>query len=328
MNSALSRLGFPLPSDRDIIRFHFAKDLSYGSRILLSSLLLFLGFAIQLIYMNVWTGMPFLIAAVGLVLVKGYDSRIRLKTFSMDPNWTEVPISKIEELEDLRLKTKRWDRDAWDISNQRGCLSLFLWVIIAFAVAAGLGLLVRSFAIFMILAIDAAIIAIPQWFSGMRFILTQPNLAVRVALLLKLERKFHGMNRKGEQFRPALMLTRGEDGKTVPVNARFSVVFPDPPEGFYGLQAQININVVQGHSYPYFYCVLAANPGFDLQRFKNRIRESNRVMVEYQQDNRAEVVVLRQRTTKRSGYHTRDKACVEILDFALKAGRIVCGSMD
>ncbi len=327
MNSVLRWLGFPLPSDRDIIRFHFAKDLSYGSRILVSIFLLVLGFAIQLIFMNAWAGVPFLIPAVGLVLVRGYDSRIRLKTFSMDSNWTEVSIDKIQELEDLRLRTKTWDKDTWDISNPRGCFGLFLWVIIAFAVAAGLGLLVRSFTIFLVLIIDAAIIAIPQWFSGMRFILTQPNLAVRVALLLKLERKFHGMNRKGERFKPALMLTRGEDGKTVPVDARFSVVLPNSPEGFYGLQAQININLVQGRSYPYFYCVLAAKPGFDLQIYENRIRKIKNLMVEYQQDNRAEVLVLRQRTTKRSGYHTRDRTCVEILEAALKAGRMICGSV-
>ncbi len=324
MNLGLRQIGFPPPEQRDIIRFHFAKDLPYTRRVTISLLLLLTGFLTQLVFLNVFVGVPLLVIGVGLVLVKGYDSRVRLKVFTTDPNWIEVPIDKLRELDELRVRTKQWDRDALDISNPLGFFSLFISLLLACVIAVVLGFLARSMDVAVIMLADAVIILIPLWFTGMRFILTQPNLAVKLALVLKVERAFHGMNRSGEKFRPALMLTRGDSGKTVPVDVRFSVAFPDAPEGFYGLQAQINLNIVQGRSHPYFYCVLAAKPGFGLAGFEKEVRETNHVLVEYQENEDAEVLVIRQRTTKRSGYHTNDKRCAEILKIALEAGRAVC----
>ena len=135
---------------------------------------------------------------------------------------------------------------------------------------------------------------------------------------------FEGLKQKGEEFRPALKLARGKENKAVPVDARFTIAFPDSPEGFYGLQAQININVVQGSSFPYFYCVLAAKPGFGMFRYKEKIRLGDKIICEYQKDTGAEVLVIRQRTTKKSGYQTKDRKCAEILEVALEGGRTIC----
>jgi len=105
------------------------------------------------------------------------------------------------------------------------------------------------------------------------------------------------------------------------LDARFSVRFPHSPDGFYGLQAQINLNVVQGASYPYFYCVLAAKPGFGLASYRDKIDLPTSVICEAQKDARAEVLVIRQKTTKKSGYHTKDSRCAEILAAAVEGGR-------
>jgi hypothetical protein len=164
---------------------------------------------------------------------------------------------------------------------------------------------------------------IPLWFSGMKFILKQPNFIVKVRIILSLYELFESLKQKGEEFRPALMLSRDKDDKTIPVDARFSVVFPDSPEGFYGLQAQINLNVVQGASYPYFYCVLASKPGFGMDRYKQEIKFSGKIICEYQEDSRAEVLVIRQYTTKKSGYHTKDRQCADIFRVALEGSRLI-----
>jgi len=81
---------------------------------------------------------------------------------------------------------------------------------------------------------------------------------------------------------------------------------------------------VQGASYPYFYCVLAAKPGFDLSRFKDKIILVPKIICEYQEDSKAEVLVIRQYTTRKSGYHTKDRQCAEILRLALEGGRLIC----
>lgn len=323
MTSLLRLFGFPPPERRDSVRFHFVKNLPYNTRIVLAVLLLITGFALQLYFMKALYGAPLLFIGICLVLVKGYDSRLRIKGFSQDINWKTVEIEKIREIEALRKKSKKWDRDALDISSWLGVLNLILVAGVALVGAFFLGQLDNDWRVTTILAVDIGIIMIPLWFSGMRFILKQPNLAIKVRIILQLHELFQELKKEGEEFRPALMLSRGKDDKTIPNDARFSVALPDSPEGFYGLQAQINLNVVQGTSFPYFYCVLAAKRGFGLSRYRNKIELERNVICEYQEDTRAEVLVIRQYTTKKSGYHTKDRQCAAILEIALKGARLI-----
>jgi hypothetical protein len=324
--TSLTRLfGFPPPDRRDSVRFHFAKNLPYNARIGLALSLMVAGFAVQLYFMKVLYGAPLLFIGICLVLVKGYDSRLRIKGFTQDLNWKTVEIEKIREIDALRKKNKKWDRDALDISNWLGFLNLILVGSAALVGAFFLGQLANDWQVTAILAIDVAIIMIPLWFSGMKFILKQPNLAIKVRMILWLHEVFQDLKKEGEEFRPALMLSRGPDDKTIPNDARFSVMFPDSPEGFYGLQAQINLNVVQGTSFPYFYCVLAAKRGFGLSRYREKIKLEKNILCEYQEDRRAEVLVIRQYTTKKSGYHTKDRQCTAILEIALEGARTILG---
>ena len=324
MTFLLRLFGFPPPERRDSVRFHFAKNLPYNIRISLALSLLISGFAVQLYFMKALYGALLLVIGICLVLVKGYDSRLRIKGFTQDPNWKTVPIEKIQEIEQLRKKNIKWDRDALDISSGLGVFSLILIGGAALVGALLLGELAKDRRVTTILAVDIGIIMIPLWFSGMRFIMKQPNLAIKVKMILWLHEIFQDLQKEGEEFRPALMLARGTDNKTIPEDVRFSVAFPDSPEGFYGLQAQINLNVVQGTSYPYFYCVLAAKPGFGLFKYKERIPLAKKVICEYQEDTRAEVLVIRQYTTRKSGYHTKERQCVGILSNSLEGARLIC----
>ncbi|HDT11286.1 MAG TPA: hypothetical protein ENN58_00960 [bacterium] len=259
-----------------------------------------------------------------MMLVKGYDSRVRFKYFQVDPHWQNVSIEKIRELEEMRKRNRKWDRSALDISNPLGTFTFFFIGAFVLIAAFLFGAMSDDFTVSLILVVDTSILLLPLWFSGMKFILKQPNLAVRVNLILKLFEEFQHLKQEGEEFKPALMLSKGKEDKTVPVDARFSIGFPDPPEGFYGLQAQINLNVVQGTSYPYFYCVLAAKPGFGLSQFKAEIKLKPKVICEFQEDSKAEVLVIRQYTTRKSGYHTKDRQCAEILRVAVEGGRLIC----
>jgi hypothetical protein len=326
MISILRLLGFPPPERRDGVRFYAVKNLPYNVRITLTLIFLVVGCGLQIFFMNPLFGIPFLIAGVVLILVKGYDSRVRIKGFNIDPKWKTVSIDKIQEIELLRKRSKNWDRDVLDISNPLGCFSLLFFCGLLFFIAIALGVWADDWSITVILVIDTVIILVPLWLSGMRFILKQPNLAIRINIILKLYEVFERLKQKGEEFRPALKLARGKEDKTVPVDARFTIAFPDSPEGFYGLQAQINLNVVQGASYPYFYCVLAAKPGFGMSPYKEKIKLENNIICEYQKDSQAEVLVIRQKTTKKSGYQTKDRKCEEILSVALEGARKICQS--
>jgi hypothetical protein len=323
MTSILRLFGFPPPERRDSVRFYLAKNLSYRPRLNLTLILLIIGFGLQIFFMNPLYGAPFLLVGICLVLVKGYDSRVRIKGFQQDPNWKTVSIEKIQEIEQLRKRSRKWDSDALDISNPLGFFSLILFGALAISVSVILGLLAHDARVTTILITDAALFMFPLWFTGMRFILKQPNLAIKVRILLDLCEAFEAIKQEGEKFKPALLLAQGKKGQAYPVDTRFSIALPDSPEGFYGLQAQINLNVVQGTSYPYFYCVLAAKRGFGISQYKDKIKLEKNIICEYQQDTRAEVLVIRQYTTKKSGYHTKDRQCAEILRVALEAARLI-----
>ncbi|MHC4088207.1 MAG: hypothetical protein ACYSU5_23830, partial [Planctomycetota bacterium] len=210
------------------------------------------------------------------------------------------------------------------ISNPLGIVSLILIGGLALLASVLLGSLANDTRVTIILATDIVIFMVPLWFSGMRFILKQPNLAIKVNIILGLYKVFETIKLEGEEFRPALMLTKGDEGESVPIDARFSIAFPNSPEAFYGLQAQINLNVVQGASYPYFYGVLAAKPGFGLSQYKEKVKLDGKIICEYQEGSQAEVLVIRQHTTKKSGYHTKDRKCTQILMVALEGGRTIC----
>ncbi|MBN1426117.1 hypothetical protein JXA88_16325 [Candidatus Fermentibacteria bacterium] len=309
--------------EHDSIRFYVAKDLPYSRRMLIGLLLSVAACALQIATLNALAGLPFLIAAALFVAVRGYDSRIRFKTFDIDPAWKPVSIERIRELETLRKRAKEWDRDAFDASNPLGCTLLVVLTALVIAVSVGIGVLGDDVRVALIVALDGLVILWLFWLTGMRFMLKHPNLAIRVNIILKMHQAFAKIGKEGEVFQPALLLARKGEG-SVPVDARFSVAFPSSPEGLYGLQAQINLNIVQGTSYPYFYCVLAATPGFGLAAWHKKMPLQPKVICEYQANKDAEVLVLRQKTTKKSGYHTDDKACERILGTALHGGRAIC----
>ena len=62
--------------------------------------------------------------------------------------------------------------------------------------------------------------------TGMRYILKQPNLAIRVDIILRLFEEFQALKKEGETFKPALMLAGKGKSETVPVDAGFSIEMP------------------------------------------------------------------------------------------------------
>ena len=65
--------------------------------------------------------------------------------------------------------------------------------------------------------------------------------------------------------------------------------------------------------------------GYNLSKYKEQIQLAKKVICEYQEDERAEVLVIRQYTTKKSGYHTKERQCLGILANALDGARLIRG---
>ncbi len=311
--------------EQDSVEFYVLKNLSYSNRMVLYWSLLAVGFLFQIIFMKLFPGAVFLICASVLNLTRGYDNLVKFTQLDKDNNWTQVDMAQINRVIDIEKKTKEWNKDIFDVSSVIGVITLILTIIVVMFATIFLAIITSFSSVVWIFLIDVIILMFPILFSGKKQILKQQDLNTRVDIIRDMEGFFRSIKKDGESFRPALMLSRDKNGKSVPRNSRFTISFDDMPEGFYGIQAQININSVEGTRHPYFYCVIAAKTGFGLENYVEKIPVEKNIVISCEKDNDAEVIVIRQHTTKTSGYFTGIGVCKKILETAVVTSRIILG---
>ena len=176
----------------------------------------------------------------------------------------------------------------------------------------------------IIFAANCTLLLVFQWMNGMRRVHRQPELVLKAAHLVAtadgLRDEALGGGKLGAQ-----MLVRGDEEKNMPMGAKVTVTWPDGPDWFYGVQGQVVINRVQGKPYPYFYAVLVARQGHDLIESTDGMSLPSKVIRETQQKKGVDVVIVRQRTSKTSGYHTKVGTSRSILRAAIRSQASVQG---
>ena len=319
-------LVLPEPQRRGEIKFKLAKFLPYNVRLALIAGFLVVGFAIQFILRegDWWIGVPFLAVGTLLGLVQGYDNKLR--SALQHKEWNRVTRQQFERILELNKKAKSWDQTFLDITCVRGFLALLVIAGIAFYVYRLLGN-AGLFSLADMWAVDAAVLVVPHWVVGVRSILTNAPLVIKIQNLLSVADTFATICQEGEEMQYMLELGETKGGKT-PVDAKMVLAFHEKSPDFLGLQLQLAINNVQGTDYPYFYCVLVARPAFGLleksrssQMPNLRIAQLPEVTVETKRENDVDIAVLRQTTTRTSGYHTKPPAVRAIFLYALAEAR-------
>lgn len=295
--------------DRGIVVFRVWKSLAYSKRISLSFGLILSGLIIQFLMEALLPGVLFILAGNLLLIVIGYDNRVSTGKFDPGTAWEKVNKTKFYEIERLHRAMAKWDRSALDITNKLGFITLVLILaVIAVIYLWGDATADRTL---IIIAWDAGLLLLPHWLTGIRSILTKPNL------LLKID-KFKTL--LDEQKHPWLadyevdyymMLAGGDAG--IPDDVKIRVNIKNQHENFLGLYGQIVTNEVNGKSYPYFYVVLVARSGFGLEETFQSFSPPRKMTKELKTENDVEVLVIRQTTTKTSGYHTSSKRMSLIL---------------
>jgi hypothetical protein len=286
----------PEKQDRGVVVFLVWPSLTYGTRMAGSFVLIAAGMVIQFFARDFFPGVVLVVVGNLLLLVKGYDNRIDFGAFDPEAHWERVEREKLSELKALDAKIKRWDRTILEVSNPLGLIVFIL-------VVAGLGaLIVMGTGVGRILAIDAAVLLVPHWLTGIRRALRTPALLVRIeAIESVLERAA----RRLEDHRvTVLMLLTGSEAR-LPEDVKFKVDVERQHPDFLGLYGQVVLNDVQGTSYPYFYVVLVAKDGFGLREAFNRFQPDSDITKEFKREDQVEVMVIRQYTTDKSGYHTK-----------------------
>jgi hypothetical protein len=294
----------PTRTDRGVVVFLLFPSLGYERRLFVSFALVATGFVVQVATLAIFPGLVLLIAGNALLLVRGYDNRIDWGGFDPDARWERVDIEKLDDLRALDKKIKKWDLSALDISNPLGLVAFLL-------VAGGLGVLFAvSRGNLRIVALDALVLLVPHWLTGIRSILRTPQLLVRIDTIKQV------LNRSGTRLKDhrviPLMLLKGDEAK-LPEDVKFKIDIAGAHPDFLGLYGQVVINDVQGKSYPYFYVVLVARKGYGLHDAFRGFRPSEDLTKEFKVEEEVEVMVIRQHTTETSGYHTKPAVAAGIL---------------
>lgn len=298
-----------LSSDQQaVVVFWLRKSLGYWKRILVGFACILVGFFVQYYWYGYWYGIVggfFLLFGGNLFLmVRGLDNRIRFGKYAPEAEWEKVDESKILEAEQIARKIEGWKRSILDATSGLGAFI----VLVMFIILLGIFIdgLIKGDGAFLVLTVDAGLLLFPHWFTGKLSIIT------RYGLLLKLEVIKTLLNNLKDRLQDHqveyFMLLKGKETK-VPDDVKFCVKIQNQHPGFLGLYAQI---VVNRGIYPYFYVVLVTQKGYGLhETFKNYTPPGN-ITKEYPVEEDVEVLVIRQVTTKTSGYHTGDSKIREI----------------
>jgi hypothetical protein len=298
----------PDAEQRGVVVFKVWKSLDYRPRLVVSFGLIAAGLVVQLVTESFWTGVGPVLAGNLLLLVSGYDNRVDFGAFQHDTHWERVEMERLERLQELDKMMRKWDADVLDVTSGRGAF-------VGFLVAAGLA----AGAIFFdgdarILFLDGLVLLVPHWVTGVRSILRKPKLMVRVDTIrsaLDSTADLLGPH----TVEPMMLLRGGEDPEAakLPEDVKFKVDIAGHHEDFLGLYGQVVINDVQGKSYPYFYVVIVAKDGHGLREMEDGFLAPEGMTAEFTRQDNVEVFVLRQKTTKTSGYHTTSGKAVQIL---------------
>ncbi|MFC1569987.1 hypothetical protein ACFL4L_07110, partial [bacterium] len=234
---------YPTPEQQGEIQFVFVKSLSYQKRMAIVIILMIAGIVIQFLA-NFWAGLILLFSGTLLGVIKGYHAKPEIQG---KETWNRVTPDEFHKVKLKEKQLKSWDRDAFDITNKLGCSILFLFILI-FLILFVLVTEWVSFKLAIYVIINAAVVFLPHWFTGVRTYLKRDKLILKIQLLNTIMKRLES---KSEiQVHPMMSVRKTKKDKQVPNDVRLMIRLIHAPEDFMGIQVQIAINTVQGSDYP------------------------------------------------------------------------------
>lgn len=301
-------------SKEPVITFRLFKSLPIKQRIVWAAAAIALGLVLQVASLSVSPGIPFIIIAILLTWIVGFDNKVDFHHMRVDSGWEQVDFNRLNDISQMDVDIKQWDASFWDLSNSKGLVGfLFVSVLILLA---WWGLREISIPLGNIIAADSALLLVSQWFNGMRRVDRRPDLVLKANHLMETAKHYQNKNALTGKLGAQLLLSESA-GQRVPTDAKITVTYPDGPEYLYGVQSQVVINRVQGKPHPYCYSVIVAKAGHDLIKQTQGLDLPPNTVRETQTKDGVEVVILRQRTSRTSGYHTTVETSALILGAAL-----------
>lgn len=307
---------------RHRLQFHLWPRMEYRRRLVLAGALILIGLAVQFFWtamdwptMLMWS-IPWILLGNALLLVHGYD--LRPSRQASRGEWEKTTLDRFRAARRLENDAQSWDQTFIDVTCVAGCFSLVCLVGLTVLMILVLNSSVATRFWAPVLPADIAALVLPHWLTGLRIAWRPVSLSQQIDAI---ENALGVVERYREppcQIQPMFEMT-GTEAKRVPIRARVLVRFPDGPKDFLGLQFQVAINNVQGARYPYLYAVLIARKAFGInERSKTMIDGgvTRGLIVEEKSETDVDVIVIRQKTTKTTGYHTEPTAIRKIAEYA------------
>jgi hypothetical protein len=304
----------PDPRRRGEIHFELAKGLPYTRRLAVILVLLAIGFLLQ-VTVDLFVGAAFLLAATLLAVVRGYSN---VPQTTAGGEWRVASREQFDSVLRIASKSREWDQSLLDVTCPTGIVGLVAASVLVTIPVAGLWNNGNEW-LAMAIAVDSAVLFLPHWVTGVRRILTNAPLTVKVELLREIIDAWERLRLEGETIHPQMQVARASDGE-MPTDAKLVFRFDKLGDAFLGLQVQVTLNNVQGKDYPYLYCVLVARPSLGLLAMPaSKYGAPAGIVVEpsRKKPEGLDLVVVRQETTKTEGYHTSSAAALGIFRYAL-----------
>ncbi|OGF64816.1 MAG: hypothetical protein A2Y62_19460 [Candidatus Fischerbacteria bacterium RBG_13_37_8] len=286
------------------------KSLSTSVRRFLILLFLIIGFALQT------TSSSLLIIIAGTIVVFFASLLSLVRNISIkekkarSSEWQKVTMEEFNKVKVKLKQIKKWSSIS---TSKKITMIIILFVLcwsFSYVLFADQPLLIK------IIIIDAFILFIPLFVSGSRSIWTPPDMDIKVkALSLLLDFDFI-KNDKRLKLQPYLQIGIDSPEKNFPTDAKLIIEITGAPKDFLGVQMQVSINRVQSKAYPYAYAVIVAQKSLhlDLKEIKS---PDKKVVFEPKQQAEVDILVIRQRTSRTSGYHTNDSTIENIVRIAI-----------
>jgi hypothetical protein len=296
---------------------------SNRNRLVASWVLLSLGFLTQALILgfdivtdysrNAFEALAILVAFLGGFVFAG-NCFFLVRSITNDPGisdkdgkWQTFEVDRLDALLEFDKKMTDWSGDP--VCSQHGFILYLLPV--AFGLAVYLGWEWGSLSIFAI-GINGILILVPHLLTGRRKAHREPTLIQKTKTFKKILRNSSNLLREFN-LEVLLFLVGGES--KIPKDVKLRIRSPISPPSFLGMEAHIALNEVKNTKYNYFYVVLIARPEFGLPGFQVEIGE--KMVAETKTESGIDVLVIRQNTTKTSGYHTDDEAALRIFQVGL-----------
>jgi len=320
----LKRNHNPDGPDPDVkVGFLLFPSLTPARRMATAGLLILAGIFLPFIFLPWILGGILIVAGSVLMAPKGLSNKP--PETAGEGKWEEVTLEEIARLKRLAQRSKRWGVFFLDGNTTLGGI-LLVGTLIGAAVVALLMLpsgwkpspwfLLRTAPghLTEVFFLDVALLAFPLWLLGLKRRFTPNDLFLKIEAIENILERVRVYPADGWKSRVLLELTPAGKGST-PTDARLNFAPKDGPTDFIGIQVQVSLNRVQGTPYPYLYAVVLARDSFGL--LDTAFPPAAKIVFERETSDDVDVVVVRQLTTKTSGYHTKAKDQIRVFETAL-----------